>query len=145
MSEKDVPIIADIEKMTYTMPWSDTSFYSEVYSRYSLTRIAELEGRIVGYICVRQIADECHLLNLTVDSAFRRRGIASLLFTDVLEDLTGSGGRFLYLEVRASNHEAKRLYEKFGFKMVGMRKNYYIRPEENALIMMREIGPPSPA
>ncbi|MCC6347780.1 MAG: ribosomal protein S18-alanine N-acetyltransferase [Nitrospirales bacterium] len=145
MSEKDVPVIADIEKMTHTMPWADTSFYSEVYHRYSLTRIAELEGRVVGYICVRQIADECHLLNLTVHPDFRRRGIATLLFTGIMEDLRKSGGRFLYLEVRASNHEAKSLYEKFGFTMVGIRKNYYIRPEENALVMMREIGPPSPA
>ncbi len=140
-----MPIIADIERMTYTMPWSDTSFYSEVYSRYSLTRVAELDGKIIGYICVRQIADECHLLNLTVHPDFRRRGIATLLFTDILKDLKESGGRFLYLEVRASNHDARRLYEKFGFKMVGIRKNYYIRPEENALIMMMEIGPPSPA
>jgi ribosomal-protein-alanine N-acetyltransferase len=136
MYPEDVPDVVRIERDSFNMPWSETSFYSEIYSRYSITRVAELDGEIVGYIIVKQIADECHLLNLAVHPDYRRRGIAKKLFNNIIEELKLNNCRFLYLEVRMSSIAARRLYEGFGFKVVGIRKNYYLNPTEDAIIMM---------
>ncbi|MEW5744617.1 MAG: ribosomal protein S18-alanine N-acetyltransferase [Nitrospirota bacterium] len=139
MSPDDIPEIMRIELEAFTTPWTETSFKTELYSRFSLTRVAVLDGAIIGYICVRQIADECHLMDLAVHPGHRQQGVATLLLEDILQDISASECRFLYLEVRMSNQAAKRLYEKFGFRVVGIRKNYYINPSENALVMMREL------
>ena len=140
MSPDDVPVIAEIEKASYTMPWSETTFLSEVYSRHSITRVAELNGKIVAYICIKQVADEGALMNLTVHPDHRRQGIAYTIFSNALEDLRSNSCRFLFLEVRISNIAAKKLYEKLNFKVVGTRKDYYLRPTENAIVMMLELN-----
>jgi ribosomal-protein-alanine N-acetyltransferase len=140
MSPDDVHKIAEIEKASYTMPWSETSFLSEIYSRHSITRVAELNGKIIAYVCVKKVADEGHLLNMTVHPDCRRQGVANMLFNNTLEDLRQSGCRFLYLEVRTSNNAAKKMYEKLNFKIVGTRKDYYLRPIENAVIMMLDLS-----
>jgi ribosomal-protein-alanine N-acetyltransferase len=139
MYPDDIPEIVNIERLSFSMPWSETSFRSEIYSRYSITRVAELNGIIVGYVCVKHVADECHLLDLAVHPAYRKRGIATVLLDNVIQELRVEGCRFFYLEVRASNYAAKKLYEKFGFNMVGVRKGYYVYPEEDAVIMMLEL------
>lgn len=139
MSPGDVPVIAEIEKASYTMPWSETSFLSEIYSRHSITRVAELNGNIVAYVCIKQVADEGVLMNLTVHPLYRRQGIANMIFSNSLDDLRTNGCRFLFLEVRISNIAAKKLYEKLNFKVIGTRKDYYLRPTEDALVMMLEL------
>jgi ribosomal-protein-alanine N-acetyltransferase len=139
MFSEDVPEVVKIERLSFSTPWSEASFYSEIYNKYSIVRVAELNGIIAGYICARHIADECHLLNMAVRPDCRRHGIATILLKDVIEDLRESGCRFFFLEVRESNYAARRFYEKCGFKIIGRRKNYYAYPNENAVIMMREI------
>ncbi|MGO9015825.1 MAG: ribosomal protein S18-alanine N-acetyltransferase [Dissulfurispiraceae bacterium] len=140
MSHGDVPAIAEIEKASYTMPWSETSFLSEIYSQHSITRVAELNGNIVGYVCIKQVADEGVLMNLTVHPQYRRQGIANMIFSNAWENLRANGCRFLFLEVRISNIAAKKLYEKLNFKVIGTRKDYYLRPTEDALVMMLELS-----
>lgn len=139
MYPDDISEIVSIERLSFSTPWSETSFRSEIYSRYSVTRVAELNGVIVGYICVKHVADECHLLDLAVHPDYRRRGIARALLDDVIQELRIEGCRFFYLEVRSSNYAARKLYEKFGFNMVGVRKGYYVNPAEDAVIMMLEL------
>ncbi|GER92563.1 ribosomal-protein-alanine N-acetyltransferase [hot springs metagenome] len=136
---EDIPEVVSIERLSFSMPWSETSFRSEIYSRYSITRVAELNGIVVGYICVKHVADECHLLNLAVHPDYRRRGIAKVLLDNMIRELKIEGCRFFYLEVRASNYTARRLYEGVGFNMVGIRKGYYVNPVEDAIIMMKEL------
>ncbi|BCB95839.1 ribosomal-protein-alanine acetyltransferase [Dissulfurispira thermophila] len=136
---EDIPEVVSIERLSFSMPWSETSFRSEIYSRYSITRVAELNGIVVGYICVKHVADECHLLNLAVHPDYRRRGIAKVLLDNMIRELKIEGCRFFYLEVRASNYAARRLYEGVGFNMVGIRKGYYVNPVEDAIIMMKEL------
>lgn len=139
MSPDDIPEVARIERESFTTPWAETSFRTELYSRFAVTRVAVLDDAVVGYICIRQIVDECHLMDLAVHPGYRRRGIATLLLNNVLPDIEASACRSLYLEVRMSNRAAKRLYEKFGFRVVGIRKNYYVNPPEHALVMMRPL------
>jgi ribosomal-protein-alanine N-acetyltransferase len=139
MYPDDIPEIVSIERLSFSTPWSETSFRSEIYSRYAVTRVAELNGVVAGYICVKHVADECHLLDLAVRPDYRRRGIARALLDDVIQELRIEGCRFFYLEVRSSNYAARKLYEKFGFNMVGVRKGYYVNPAEDAVIMMMEL------
>lgn len=139
MRLEDVPEILTIERASYSTPWSETSFRSELYSRQALAMVAECDGPIVGYICLRRILDECHLLNVTVRPDFRRRGIAARLLSAALDDLRDEGCGYLYLEVRASNLPARRLYERFGFTHIGTRKLYYKSPAEDAVVMVRDM------
>lgn len=139
MYPEDISAVLWIERQSFTTPWSETSFRSELYSRYSITRVAECDGTVVGYICVRHVADECHLLDLAVHPDYRRRGIARMLLDDVIQGMRIESCRFFYLEVRMSNYAARKLYEQFGFKTIGIRKGYYANPIEDAVIMMLEL------
>jgi ribosomal-protein-alanine N-acetyltransferase len=139
MEWTDVPGVLKIERMTFSTPWSETAFLKEIFNPYSITRVALLEGKVVGYICVNHLLDEGHILNLAVHPDLRRRGIATALGEKVLDELRKRGCKFLYLEVRVSNHDAIQFYERFGFRHVGFRKNYYTLPKENAVLMLLEL------
>lgn len=132
----DVPEALRIERLSFSTPWSEASFLSEVYGQRSFTRVAECGGALVGYICMRHVADECHLLDLAVDPDYRGRGVAGMLLNSGFEAMREEGCRFLFLEVRESNIPSLKLYEKLGFKVTGLRKAYYLKPTEDAVIMM---------
>ena len=139
MRPEDVPAAAAIERSSFSMPWSENSFYSEVYGRYSITRVAVINDHIAGYIIARLILDEGHLLDMAVKSSARRRGISRKLMEDVIRGLRLNRCKAFYLEVRASNVAARRLYENMGFAIIGTRKTYYKNPVEDACIMMLEL------
>lgn len=139
MRESDIPNVVEIENISFSTPWSSQSFKKEIYKPYSISRVAIMDNRVVGYICAERIIDEAHILNLAVHPDCRKVGIGSLLVSTVLEELINTGCRYVYLEVRASNIAAIRLYEGFGFKIIGIRKHYYAMPEEDAYVMMLEF------
>ena len=139
MLPEDVPDVACIERSSFSMPWSENLFYTEVYGRYSIARVAVIRDRIVGYIIARLILDEGHLLDLAVHAELRRRGIARMLLEDVIRGLKINSCKAFYLEVRASNSAARQFYEKGSFTVIGTRKNYYINPVEDASILMLEL------
>ncbi|MEK6582501.1 MAG: ribosomal protein S18-alanine N-acetyltransferase [Nitrospirota bacterium] len=138
--EHDLPEVVGIENISFTTPWSEILFFNEIYKQRSIAKVGIIEEarsvqRVVGYICANYVADEGHILNLAVHPDFRRKGIAKTLVENILEELKETDCRFLYLEVRASNNTARELYEGFGFSVVGTRKKYYNKPEEDAVIM----------
>lgn len=139
MKEEDVPSVVDIEKTSFSLPWSETSFLNEIHKQRSIPKVAVLDDTVVGYVCAEIVMDEGHILNLGIHHQYRKRGIATALVENILEDLKRKACSFLYLEVRASNFAARRLYKGFGFTVVGTRKNYYVAPDEDAVIMMLEI------
>ncbi|MFA5353064.1 MAG: ribosomal protein S18-alanine N-acetyltransferase [Thermodesulfovibrionales bacterium] len=139
MMEGDVPGVVRIERLAFSTPWSEASFYSEIFNSRSLPRIAEEDGRIAGYICVRYFIDEAHLLDIAVDPDFQQRGVGAMLLEAIFRELRELECRNLYLEVRVSNLSARRLYEKVGCKSIGIRKRYYLYPTEDALLMMCEL------
>lgn len=141
MLEQDIGAVVRIEKMSFTTPWSETSFFTEVYKRQSIAKVALSEEDIVGHICVEYVLDEGNILDLAVRPDFRGMGIASALLKNAIEELRAMGCRFLYLEVRTSNEAARRLYQGFGFRVTGARKKYYVAPTEDALLMMLDIEP----
>ena len=101
--------------------------------------MARKKGKVAGYLCAGLIMDEGHILNLAVGPGMRRTGIASVLIGDVIDRLRERGCRFLFLEVRDSNTAAREIYRKFGFKVIGIRKNYYVSPVEDAIIMRMRL------
>lgn len=139
MLEEDLQSVIRVERMSFSFPWSETSFFNEIHKQRALSKVAVLDDKVVGYMCAEYVADEGHILNLAVNQDCRKMGIATALVENILEELKINACRFLYLEVRDSNYIAKRLYQGFGFKIVGTRKNYYVAPVEDAVIMMLEI------
>jgi ribosomal-protein-alanine N-acetyltransferase len=139
MQGKDIPAVLNIERISFSTPWAEVSFFNEIGNPYSILKIALSGEVILGYICAHSILDECHILNLAVHPDFRRQGIASLLLKELMKESKGKGSRFSYLEVRVSNVEARKFYESFGFRIVGKRKTYYHSPDEDAALMMCEI------
>lgn len=132
--------VTEIERSSFSTPWSEISFLNEIYDSRSRAYVA-LEGQAVaGYIIAKTIADEGHILNLAVREDLRRRGIATALVRKGLGELRLTGARYVYLEVRASNSPAIDLYEGFGFRIGGIRKSYYLEPREDALIMVLDLG-----
>jgi ribosomal-protein-alanine N-acetyltransferase len=139
MKEEDIPSVVTIEKMSFSLPWSEISFTKELYKPRSIPKVAVLNDIVVGYMCIDYVMDEGHILNLAVHPDYRKMGIAASLVEEAIEELKLKACRFIYLEVRASNYAAKKLYKSFGFSVVGNRKNYYVAPVEDAVIMMLEI------
>jgi ribosomal-protein-alanine N-acetyltransferase len=136
MRESDIPEVAEIERSSFTTPWSEQLFFNELKNPRSVPKVARSGGRVAGYICASRIIDEGHILNLAVHQSFRGLGIAKALVGEMISYLKEEGCRFIFLEVRDSNETAKKLYGKFGFRMIGTRKNYYVSPVEDAVIMV---------
>jgi len=137
----DLDDIDEIEQRAYATPWSRTMFASEIAKPSSIC-LGAFEGeRLVGYVINSRYVDAWHVMNVAVDSRYRRRGIASQLL-DRLFELTEHDGRRGYtLEVRVSNDGAIALYERLGFERRGIRRGYYTDNREDALIMWRDSAP----
>ncbi|MCX8033915.1 MAG: ribosomal protein S18-alanine N-acetyltransferase [Thermodesulfovibrio sp.] len=138
-NESDITQVVNITEESFTIPWSVKSFLEESIRYKSLFKVAQFEKEIIGYIVVRVILDEAEILSLAVKSSFRKRGIASALLRDIIFNLKKTFVKTCYLEVRKSNIGAINLYKRFGFKECGIRKNYYIVPQEDAILMKLDL------
>ena len=134
----DLAEVEAIEQRAYRTPWSRSMFASEVAKSTSIC-LGAVEGeRLVGYVINSRYVDAWHVMNVAVDPDYQRRGIATRLLERLFE-LTATDGRRGYtLEVRVSNADAIRLYEKLGFERRGTRRAYYTDNREDALIMWRD-------
>lgn len=138
MNEGHVAQVAALEKLCFSDPWSETSVASELDNPLSLWLIAEEEGTVLGYVGSQTVLDETDMMNIAVRPECRRRGIAAALIGELVNQLREHGSHVLRLEVRESNVPAIALYESMGFTQLGLRKNYYRNPKENALILGKE-------
>ena len=138
MNESHVPQVAELEKICFSDPWSEKSVASELNNSLSCWLVAEENGVVTGYIGSQTVIDESDMMNVAVHPDHRRKGIAEALVVELVEALKKRESHCLTLEVRASNEPAKALYEKLGFAQVGLRKNYYRNPKEDALILRKE-------
>jgi [ribosomal protein S18]-alanine N-acetyltransferase len=143
MSIRDLPEILSIEKESFASPWTVGMFKDELkvpQSQCLVARIGLREDSIIGgYIIFWIVADEAHLHNLAVKKEFRRQGLARHLIDIMFEMSRQAGLKKQTLEVRESNAEAIRLYEKCGFVVRGRRPLYYTDTREDALIMWADI------
>lgn len=138
MNESHVSQIAALEKLCFPDPWSERSVASELDNPLSLWLVATEGERVLGYVGSQSVLDEADMMNVAVHPDARRRGLARSLVEALIEQLKDREVRMLTLEVRASNEPAKALYETMGFTQVGRRKNYYLAPREDALILRKE-------
>lgn len=139
MERKHLREVLEIERESFSTPWSEESFLNEMSGYGCGAYAALMDGEVVGYICTSRVFDEGHILNLAVAPAWRRKEIAKALAKRGLDELKAGGCLRVYLEVRVSNEAAIALYEGFGFKPAGIRKTYYVLPEEDALVMMKRL------
>lgn len=138
MTASHVAQVAALEKICFQDPWSERSIASELENKLAFWLVA-LEGdRVAGYVGSQTVLGETDMMNVAVHPDFRRQGIAQMLCNELVEALKKRESHCLTLEVRASNEPAKALYEKLGFFQVGLRKNYYRNPREDALILRKE-------
>jgi ribosomal-protein-alanine N-acetyltransferase len=137
MRPEDLDEVLAIERASFTMPWSRGAFLYEIQqNRVARCWVArDDDTRVVGYLCLWEVADEVHITNVAVRPDARRHGIARSLLGTVLDDAHARGFKTVVLEVRPSNTHALALYESFGFRVVGRRRGYYYDTGEDALVM----------
>lgn len=132
--------VLEIEKLSFTDPWSREMFRSELQvGGGTYARMAERDGRLLGYSLAVLVADEAHLGNLAVHPDVRGMGVGQALLDDLLHTAEKRQAMRLTLEVRESNHGARKFYYRNGFIDVAMRKNYYRNPVEDAIVMLRSL------
>ena len=140
MRSADLPQVMLIELATFTMPWSEATFRGLLRRRDSDLLVADVKGEIAGYAVFWAVMDQGELGNVAVDESHRGKGIGTKLIEAVLNRAGDRGVREIFLEVRKSNVRAQDLYKTFGFSEVGRRKNYYLEPLEDALVMKKTIN-----
>lgn len=144
--DADLEAVAALEAATFTNPWTREMLAAELgRNQFARVYVARLPGiPVVAFCACWIVVDELHINTIAVAAGFRRRGLGRALMQHVLADVEAEGIRRTTLEVRRSNDPARRLYESLGFTLAGVRPGYYTLPEEDALILWREV-PETPA
>jgi ribosomal-protein-alanine N-acetyltransferase len=143
MKVEDVAVVAAIDRLSFPLPWSENSFRSDLTTNPAahLLVAEQTTGggrRIAGYAGYWLVIDEAHLSTLAVDPDLRRRGVGERILREAMRHAVRQGAEMMTLEVRVSNHAARRLYDKLGFRAVGRRPHYYNDNLEDAILMTRD-------
>jgi ribosomal-protein-alanine N-acetyltransferase len=140
MRIEDLPAVTGIDKISFSLPWPESSYRFEVADNEAARCfVAEAEdGRIAAMIVSWIIVDEAHIATFATHPDFRRQGIGSKLLSEALDDARQAGARRAFLEVRASNETAQEMYKRFGFEVAGRRPRYYRDNAEDAILMTLE-------
>jgi ribosomal-protein-alanine N-acetyltransferase len=143
MRRDDLAAVLEIERRSFAQPWSRAFFEKELATPFARLMVAEEESlvrpRIVGYTCRWRVTDEVHLLNVAVHPERRGLGYGRELVARVAEEARAASARVVFLEVRAGNVIARRLYRQLGFKDLGVRRAYY-GPGQDAIVMELRLG-----
>ena len=140
LTSADIDRVLAIEQACQLTPWTRGNFRDCLRSNYHC-RVATVDGLPEAFMILSSVLDETHLLNIAVSPARQRRGLARWMLERALDEAVAAGMSVLYLEVRASNHGARRLYESLGFRECGRRRNYYraVDGHEDAVLMWAEL------
>ncbi len=139
MAEKHVKEIAEIERLSFSAPWSEDGIRSELNNEAARFLAAIADGKVLGYIGAHEICGEAYITNVAVLPKYRRLGIGEALIDAATLGAKQRNCDFISLEVRISNVPAIELYKKQGYNIVGERKNFYSNPTENAFIMTKQL------
>jgi [ribosomal protein S18]-alanine N-acetyltransferase len=139
MAREDLQTVQAIEQASFTTPWPPHAYESEIETnRLAQYIVARIDDRVVGYAGMWLMVDEAHITTFAVHPRWRRQRIGERLLLTLLDLAVARRAREATLEVRLSNLPARRLYEKYGFRPVGLRPRYYSDDNEDALIMTTE-------
>lgn len=151
MREADIATVQEIEREIFSTPWPRNAYYRELASRSSAHYVvlrqegtverptgfqsAELDPSIIGYGGMWRMYDEAHVTTIGVRRDVQHHGHGRILFAGLVQAAYDMGAKWVTLEVRVSNENAMRMYEAFGFKVIGRRKGYYTDNGEDAIVM----------
>ena len=142
MQPEDLLGVLEIERRSFGQPWSRAFFEKELVTPFARLTVAVdvgAESSVVGYTCRWRVADEVHLLNVAVHPDRRGLGHGRQLVAAVTAEAEATGARVVFLEVRAGNVVARRLYRTLGFRDLGIRRGYY-GPGQDAIVMELRLG-----
>lgn len=140
MQRADLAAVLVIEWQSHPVPWTEEIFVEELERDWArLMVLTATDGTVLGYCNYWLVHDEVHLLNIAIHAAFRQQGYGEQLLEHVLEFAVEHQCQFVTLEVRKSNQAARSLYERSGFKSVGVRPAYYADNKEDAIVMLRDF------
>ncbi|MBO9599144.1 MAG: ribosomal protein S18-alanine N-acetyltransferase, partial [Cohnella sp.] len=126
MTLADIGSIVEIERESFTAPWSEEAFRNELQNNmFAKYMVMERDGRILGYGGMWMIVDEAHVTNIAVREAYRGQGLGKRLLQELMRTAHWLGALRMTLEVRVTNEIAKSLYQRMGFYASGIRPNYY--------------------
>jgi ribosomal-protein-alanine N-acetyltransferase len=139
LRDSDLDRIMAIEKASFSLPWTQGMFLDSMRNREVGCHYGVwIDGDLQAYVIAWKVLDELHIGNLAVIPALRRQRIAERLLAFVLERFWADGGQIATLEVRMSNHQARNLYGKLGFRDVAIRRGYYHDNREDAVVMLAD-------
>jgi ribosomal-protein-alanine N-acetyltransferase len=137
MRISDLDRVIDLELDIFPSPWTDDMFIHELnQGERTLYLVAERGARLLGYIGAQLFGNEVHITNMAVDEELRGRGLGSALLINMVRRGSAGGARWLTLEVRENNRQARQFYRLFSFDEVGIRRGYYADSGEDAVIMV---------
>ena len=136
-AEELLPQIEQLERLCFSMPWTIEMLRSQLPDERHEFLTAERDGEVLGYVGMMYVLDEGYISNVAVSPVQRRQGIGDALIAELMERANKLELSFVTLEVRSSNAPAIELYKKHGFVPVGLRKNYYDLPKEDAILMTK--------
>jgi ribosomal-protein-alanine N-acetyltransferase len=143
MRRDDLPAVLDIERRSFAQPWSRAFFEKELATPFARLVVAVEETlprpQVIGYTCRWRVTDEVHLLNVAVHPERRGLGHGQELVSAVVGEAEAARVRVIFLEVRAGNVVARRLYRLLGFRDLGVRRGYY-GPGQDAIVMELRLG-----
>ena len=142
MNGHDLPDVHALETSCDPSPWSVNALRHEIDNMESILKVAvRRDNNIIGYMCIRTLLDITHVMKINVLPEYRRNRIGSALLIESLKKLRSlkSDVKHVTLEVRESNSAAIELYNKFGFRKTGSRRNYYKNPSEDGLVMQLDM------
>lgn len=149
MKEEDLPAVRTIEILSFSNPWSDSTFRGEIQNTsvsFPLVVVRRpghpfvADEEVVAYIIYWQIGDDVQVNNVAVHPDCRGLGLGEAMMRHTIAEVRAAGAAFVTLEVRQSNTPALALYKKLGFEIMGVRKNYYTKPDEDAYVMALDLG-----
>jgi ribosomal-protein-alanine N-acetyltransferase len=143
MREEDLPAVRVIESLSFSNPWSDNTFRGEIQNTsvsFPLVVVRRPGDEVVAYIIYWQVGDDVQVNNVAVHPDCRGLGLGEAMMRYAIAKVREAGAAFMTLEVRPSNAPAVSLYKKLGFEIMGTRRNYYTKPDEDAYVMALELA-----
>lgn len=139
MTPELVPQVAALEQATFSEPWSEQSLLQAALDERYRYLVCLEDDRLVGYAGLLLVSDEGQVTNVAVRPQRRGQGVATRLMEALKEEAKKRGAKRLFLEVRAGNSAARHVYEKSGFTAVGLRRGFYRKPPEDAVVMLFDM------
>ena len=135
MEERDIPQVAELERLCFSTPWSENSLKESLVRPEYLFLVEKTDGKVTAYGGLLQVMEEGDVTNIAVHPQHRLKGSGTRVTEALLEEGRKRGMTTFTLEVRVSNLTAVHVYEKLGFRSVGIRKGFYDAPKEDAMVM----------